>query len=143
MTVRRINPNEAEEAARLEKECLFFPWSKNEIISFIASPHSFYYAAFEDGVMVGILSASVGAGECSIDNVAVHPSCRRRGVGSELIKELFCAARNEDCRSAYLEVAEDNVGAIALYGRFGFTSVGRRPHFYGKTDALLMKSEEI
>nr|MBA2255197.1 ribosomal-protein-alanine N-acetyltransferase [Chloroflexota bacterium] len=39
-----------------------------------------------------------------------------------------------------LEVRESDLGAIALYERFGFRAVGLRPGFYGNDgeDALLM-----
>jgi ribosomal-protein-alanine N-acetyltransferase len=32
----------------------------------------------------------------------------------------------------FLEVAEDNPGAIALYAQTGFTSVGRRGGYYAR-----------
>ena len=44
----------------------------------------------------------------------------------------------------FLEVAEDNPGAIALYERTGFTAVGRRASYYGRpgaqaVDAVVMR----
>lgn len=143
MTVRRINKDEAYEASELEKQCLFFPWSQKEIESFIVNEHSVYLVACENGVIAGICSATVGAGECSIDNLAVLPSYRRRGTASKLLERLFELSKENGCTEAYLEVAEDNEGAISLYKKHSFITVGRRPHFYGNTDALLMKSEEI
>ncbi len=143
MTVRRIKDDETLSASKLEKECLFCPWSKSEIDSFIKNEHSVYLVAEKDGVIAGICSATVGAGECSIDNIAVGKEYRRSGIASALIESLFDFSRRNGCDEAYLEVAEDNENAIALYKKYGFFTVGRRPHFYGNTDALLMKSEEI
>ena len=143
MTVRRINDSETQAASLLEKECLYFPWSKSELDSFIKNDHAVYLVAFDGESISGICSATMGAGECSIDNVAVSPLCRRRGIASLLLRELFDIAKQNDCGTAYLEVAEDNEPAITLYNKFGFITVGRRPHYYGNTDALLMKTEEI
>jgi ribosomal-protein-alanine N-acetyltransferase len=41
--------------------------------------------------------------------------------------------------AAWLEVRAGNAAAIALYERFGFTTVGRRPGYYADgEDALVM-----
>ncbi|MFA4893699.1 GNAT family N-acetyltransferase, partial [Brevundimonas sp.] len=37
-------------------------------------------------------------------------------------------------RRLFLEVAEDNEAARALYGRAGFSEAGRRPRYYARAD---------
>jgi ribosomal-protein-alanine N-acetyltransferase len=71
-------------------------------------------------------------------NVAVDPSMRRQGVAVALLQRMLEQAGPD---SAYtLEVRTSNVGAIALYERFGFRTAGLRKRYYQDTgeDALIM-----
>ena len=75
-----------------------------------------------------------------ISNVAVSPDHRRQGIASTLIEALLRRAEELQLSFVTLEVRESNAPAIALYGRFGFTPVGRRKGYYDapKEDAILM-----
>ena len=48
-------------------------------------------------------------------------------------------ARARGASEAFLEVAEDNRAARALYARGGWAPVGRRPGYYGGGDALILR----
>ncbi|MFZ0325649.1 MAG: GNAT family N-acetyltransferase [Actinomycetes bacterium] len=56
-------------------------------------------------------------GITAIDVVDGH---RRRGLGAHLVRSLLSHAQLRGARFAYLQVAEDNAPARALYARFGF-----------------------
>lgn len=81
--------------------------------------------------------------ETEILTLAVAPAARNQGLGARLVRDgLDAAARNGAAR-AFLEVAEDNAAARALYARAGFVEVGRRPGYYARSggpagDALLL-----
>jgi ribosomal protein S18 acetylase RimI-like enzyme len=77
---------------------------------------------------------------CELDSMAVHPSHRRRGLGTALLRELIAWASHNGARHFSLEVRASNDGAIALYQRFGLRPEGRRPRYYAhpKDDALLL-----
>jgi ribosomal-protein-alanine N-acetyltransferase len=81
--------------------------------------------------------------EIHILNVATHPERRRRGHGARLLEHLLAFARSNDSRYLTLEVRKSNVGAIALYQRFEFVSVGVRPLYYveNREDAIVMALE--
>jgi ribosomal protein S18 acetylase RimI-like enzyme len=60
----------------------------------------------------------------------VAPAARNRGVGRELVTSaLSFAATKLRVRQVTLGVNAENVAAIALYERMGFTSFGREPCF--------------
>jgi ribosomal-protein-alanine N-acetyltransferase len=70
--------------------------------------------------------------------IAVDPDHRRAGIASTLLDALIERA-GEDANYT-LEVRVSNLGAIALYERYGFRSVGNRPRYYADNgeDALIM-----
>jgi ribosomal-protein-alanine N-acetyltransferase len=75
--------------------------------------------------------------EAEILNLAVDPPWRRRGVGSALLEAVLERARGE----IFLEVAEPNSPAIALYRKRGWVDVGVRSGYYnhGTVNAVVMK----
>ena len=57
---------------------------------------------------------------------AVVPSKRGRGAGTALLEALLAEARKEGYPAVSLSVDRTNDGAIRLYERFGFETVGER-----------------
>ncbi len=121
-------------AAVLEKECLDTAWSEKAISDFLLSHTAVYLYGETDGVLSGILSATVVCGEAEIENIAVKKEFRRRGVGKALVDAL-----KEKCEKIFLLVRADNNGAIGFYQSCGFENVGVRRGFYGGTDACIME----
>jgi ribosomal-protein-alanine N-acetyltransferase len=83
----------------------------------------------------------VGGDELQIMNIAVDPEHRRRGYAHALLQEAITSAWNGGVQSLFLEVRESNHGAQALYTRFGFQTIGVRPHYYSDNheDAFVMQ----
>ena len=75
----------------------------------------FEYAANIQGLK---LSDDVGA----IQNVAVLPAYRRRGVGQALVWGALQGFQKAGVKRVTLEVTADNLPAVNLYHRIGFTS---------------------
>lgn len=127
--------------ARLEALCFSQPWSEAGLAAELHNPAARFRVA-EDGcgAVLGYLGVHCAAGECYIDNVAVFPQARRRGVGRALLADLVAWARAEQCAFVTLEVRPSNTPAIALYQSFGFAEAGRRRRFYRdpEEDALIL-----
>ena len=70
--------------------------------------------------------------------LAVRATARRRGIATALLEQMIDRAGEE--QSYTLEVRPSNLGAIALYERFGFRSAGTRRRYYRDTgeDAVIM-----
>lgn len=81
------------------------------------------FAAFS-----AILTA--GAGESTLENMAVATHWQRQGVGKRLLAAGLLWCRAQASEAVFLEVRESNRAAIALYERAGFLSVGNRPGYY-------------
>jgi [ribosomal protein S18]-alanine N-acetyltransferase len=77
------------------------------------------------------------ADEAEILNIAVDPAYRRKGIGSALLVRVCQEAQG----TIFLEVAEPNAPAIALYRKHGWEDAGLRPGYYdhGIINAVVMK----
>lgn len=78
------------------------------------------------------------APEAELITIGVHPDARRGGIAATMIELMVRDLAARGVKKVFLEVAENNHPARALYERHGFTVVGRRPKYYDGIDAILM-----
>ena len=93
------------------------------------------------GPVVGFLCLNLPADEGHINNMAVDPRWRRRGVGRALMDRALTFAAARGARAAHLEVRASNVAAQTLYRAFRFEVTGIRRRYYSRPpeDAFLMQ----
>lgn len=94
--------------------------------------------ALIDSTVAGFCSWRQSApDEAEILNLAVEPVWRRHGIGSALLMAVLARARGD----VFLEVAEPNSAAIALYRKHGWVEAGVRNGYYdhGTVNAVVMK----
>lgn len=127
--------------AALEKLCFpADPWSEELFRAALDNPSvSILLAQGGDGEILGYAVLSVVLDEGNLDNIAVAPDYRRRGVADALLSVLTGFGR-ENLALLTLEVRASNAPAIALYKKHGFAAVGRRKNYYDapREDAVLM-----
>lgn len=117
----------------------------------LAFPHSWGVDAFHAGP--DALACSLwNADECvcfvygrqvldevELWRIATHPDHRRRGLGARVYKAFAETCRARGAVRVFLEVAADNIGAVALYRRMGFEKAGvRKAYYQDGRDAWLM-----
>lgn len=79
-----------------------------------------------DGVVLAtgrgaVTTSSPGASPwLGISCLWTHPDHRGASLGTAIVHALIIEAHDMGCERAYLQVEEDNVGAIRLYRRLGF-----------------------
>ena len=95
--------------------------------------------------IVGYICVWVVGEELHINNVAVAPGWRRRGIAGTLLAAALERGRARGARCAFLEVRASNVGAQTLYRRNGFEPVGVRRRYYDHPieDAVVMKLKRL
>jgi len=93
----------------------------------------------ENSALLGFLVARQVPPEWELENIAVDPSMRRTGLGTELLGALLLRAKQTNSESVFLEVRESNQTARRFYERAGFHQVGRRKSYYAEPseDAIL------
>ena len=82
----------------------------------------------------GFILMRVVVDEAEILTLAVRPAARQAGLGLRLVEQACVDAVTQGATRLFLEVADDNVAARALYARAGFTEAGRRAGYYGRRD---------
>ncbi len=80
------------------------------------------------------------ADQAHINNLAVRPELRRRGLGIMLLQAIIAEVHRLGATSLALEVRRSNVAAQRLYLRAGFQEEGIRTSYYTQPveDALLL-----
>lgn len=104
-----------------------------------------YVARTTDCVVAGFCAFWLVFDEIHINNVAVMPRYRGRGMGSAILRHVFAEAQRLGATRATLEVRASNDAARRLYERLGFHVAGRRPNYYSSPveDALILWCENL
>lgn len=161
LVIRLARDQESALLARLHKECFAKAWSEKQIIPMLAMPGAFVLVAQRGEEAEGFILVRAGGGEAEILTICVVPAARGQRLGEHLITASLAhlLAYGEPISPApvssapesapngmplFLEVAESNQAARALYSRMGFEVVGKRPNYYSHEDgrqetALMMK----
>jgi len=131
---------DAPRITEMENLCFSDPWSLEAVQSEFTGHHDArYYAAVEDGVIVGYAGVWVVRPEGYITNVAVLPECRRRGIARQILTKMIEDCETDGVTDITLEVRVSNGPAITLYQGFGFESAGVRAKYYNDgEDAFIM-----
>jgi ribosomal-protein-alanine N-acetyltransferase len=79
--------------------------------------------------------------QAHINNLAVRPELRGRGLGTELLEAVKAEAAQLGAVELTLEVRASNTPALQLYKSAGFTQEAVRKNYYTKPieDALVLK----
>ena len=138
-----VRRRDADRLAEIHRLAFDDPWPAADIAALIDSPGVYGFAARLDGMTSAFILCRVAADEAEILTLATSPPARRRGAAAALVEAGAASALASQAVSLFLEVAQDNHGAIALYTGKGFAEVGRRRSYYRRPDgavaAVLMR----
>jgi [ribosomal protein S18]-alanine N-acetyltransferase len=125
-------PERAEEIAVLHARIFDPAWDTESIKSLLEHPAatSLVAVAGEPKAAIGFVIGQLAADEAEILSIGVSPAWQRAGLGTRLLEGLARAARRGEAKRIFLEVAEDNAPAGALYKKVGFVETGRRKRYY-------------
>lgn len=114
------------------------PWSAKEYADLLAMR-----GVILCGDARSFLLGRIIADEAEVLTVATDPAFQRQGLARHQLHSFIAKARVSAAESVFLEVADDNTPAKALYFNEGFLVTGQRPAYYDTADghkvaALLM-----
>lgn len=105
-------------------------WSRDSFLEAAEEKGALSLVLEEDGHLKGFVIGRVMGDQAEVLNLAVSPAHRRLSIGAGLLKAAITELRSMGGASAYLEVRESNIAAIAFYEKNGFAKVGRRKGYY-------------
>jgi tRNA threonylcarbamoyladenosine biosynthesis protein TsaB len=119
-------------------------WTEQSLRELLAMPGALALLALQGEQPVGFILLRLAADEAEIITLAVQPQVRRQGVARRLLTVGLAKVTGRGAQQCFLEVADTNAAARALYASAGFAEVGRRPGYYRDAagvlrDAILMR----
>jgi ribosomal-protein-alanine acetyltransferase len=144
LLIRQATQEDVSSIAELEKS-VSSPWSVAQIAAEIAYSAAILLISSKgiSGTITGWCSLRLMAPEAELLKISVHPSCRRSGLGKQLLKEALKRSAATGCREIFLEVRAKNHPARNLYHQFGFKEHGVRKNYYDQPgdDAILYRGK--
>jgi ribosomal-protein-alanine N-acetyltransferase len=139
LDIRRLSYSDLPQVIALERRSFPTPWSLAMFVLELSKPSGVCLAATLGGELVGYLVCSRYDRVWHLMNIAVDPDRRRAGIGGSLLERLLERTQGDSAQYT-LEVRQSNLGAIALYERYGFRAAGTRRRYYQDNgeDALIM-----
>jgi ribosomal-protein-alanine N-acetyltransferase len=129
-----------DEVLAIESAIYTHPWTKGNFSDSLRAGYDCRTWRVERE-LVGYFILMVVAGEAHLLNLSIAARHQRSGHGRALLREAVALARRRGARSLFLEVRPSNLGAQALYTRFGFRRIAVRRGYYpahsGREDALV------
>lgn len=127
----------------IEQEAFGDPWPRAMFHDLVGRQAVTFLVAAVQGQVGGYGIAQHVLDEGEIQNLAVTPSLRGRGLGHALVARLIETLAGADVQRVFLEVRASNRAARGLYAGFGFVQVSRRHGYYQRPreDALVLMKE--
>lgn len=117
-------------------------WSEQDFREWLARKEAFAVLAFREREAVAFGMALAAGEDAELLTIGAAPGQRRTGLGRGIFHALDAEAAARSLDRWILEVARNNLPAIALYKSEGFVEIGVRTAYYhqkeGRADALVL-----
>lgn len=141
----QLSRNHALDMAKIHAD-LFMQddaWDTAAIEDLLALPTTHARGIRADNALVAFIIVQFIPPEAEILTLATASSFQRRGLAGQLIDDLQNELAPQGLQKWLLDVAADNLSAVAFYRKKGFQEDGRRPGYYKRLegtriDAILM-----
>jgi [ribosomal protein S18]-alanine N-acetyltransferase len=147
VTIGTISVDEIDSILILDRLCFGGLWSIDSYRRELTNENSHFLGIKVESPFEPETARTIGFGcfwaildEAHITLLGIHPQYQRQGLGQMLLCALLDKARSIGMARATLEVRASNDGAIHLYEKYGFQTVGRRKKYYQDTgeDGVIM-----
>jgi len=136
--IRHATPADLETVERLERASFPDHWTSETLRNALRDPTYLVLLSDEAGFLLGW---HIGE-EAELARLGVLQNERGRGLGLALVWQALREWQARGVSSVFLEVRASNDGAVRLYERAGFSTIGRRANYYANgEDARVMTRE--
>ena len=141
--IRALSEADLDVASAIHKMSFETGWDAATLGEYL-TPKSVALGLFEGVVLQGFILLGAVSDQTDMITLAVNPDFRGRGAGRQLVKAAEKDAASRGAELIFLEVAEDNVAATALYRSCRYVPIGMRKNYYkrkgGRVSALTMRN---
>ena len=124
----------------IEAQSHLHPWTRGNFSDSLASGHWAYCIRpeVEQAVEGSLLDPMAlwaycvlfpAVDELHLLNITVAPSLRRHGIAARMMAAIEGVAAQQQMPRIILEVRPSNTGAVMLYEKMGYQSIGRRKNY--------------
>jgi ribosomal-protein-alanine N-acetyltransferase len=150
LRLRRASILDADRMAEIHAEGFAIGWTRDEFEQMILERSIadvlVSQAPFGE-IVTGFAISRVVIGEAELLSIALDTEVRGLGLSSPLLEFHLGNLAKAGARTVFLEVADENHAALALYRAAGFREMGRRKGYYAdaaggsRHDALTMQAD--
>lgn len=119
-----------------------FSISGERLLRQLDGEHRLAFVYEENGVLFGYYSLLLGeSGGCELNNLAVLPEHRHRGIGKRLLEHSFAVARKHGCGFMNIGIVEENKKLRKWYEENGFRHLRTEKYDFFPFTCGYMKKE--
>ena len=96
-----------------------------------------------DGRIAGDMISRILDDKAELASLAIHPTYRRREVGSALLEETVSRVKAYGVDHIDLEVRETNLDGFRFWKKMGFMLMGKQPGYYKDGETALQMRKYI
>ena len=119
--IRRDMP----EVLQTEQESFEFAWTEEDFLRCLRQRNCIGMVAEQGEKVVGFMIYELHKAKLHILNFAVHPACRRAGVGAQMVAKLISKLSSHRRTRITLEVRETNLAAQLFFRNAGLPGRAR------------------
>jgi ribosomal-protein-alanine N-acetyltransferase len=137
--------DDVDEVHALERRVFPHPWSRANFMDSLSSGYDAWVLREPgEGALAGYFLVMYAVDEAHLLDVAVSGERQGSGLGRFLLDRIATRSRAMGMTSVLLEVRPSNERALQVYGRYGYTQIGRRKGYYPahegqREDAIVMR----
>ncbi len=135
--IRRMKADDLPDVRTIEALAFSNPWSESTFRGEIQNTQiSFPMVVVQrpgERVVGYIIFWQIGE-DVQVNNIAVHPDLRGKGIGEALMRYAIAKVRERGATFMTLEVRVSNAAAVTLYKKLGFEVLGLRKNYYTNPD---------
>ncbi len=146
-TIRLANINDSSCIAEMSRDLiesgLGWSWTPSRVAREITEKCSNVIVTVEGDEILGFGVMKYSDCEARLNLFAVHPTYRRKGIGTRMIKWLEKTALIYGSSVVYLEMRLRNQAAREFYTSLGYEEIQRVPGYYKQRETALRMAHDL
>ena len=138
--IRWMIRRDMAEVIRTELDSFEFSWTEEDFLKCLRQRNCIGMVAEYEERVVGFMIYELHKSKLHVMNFAVHPDCRRNGIGRQMVTKLLGKLSSHRRTKITLAIRETNLGAQLFFKAVGFraSKVMRKYYEDSGEDAFLM-----